>query len=146
VHRVGGRRNLRRLSLDAATVRPIDDERLAAARALPEIAGNLDERAAAIGGPQPALAGLTNAGLYRAYLMGCLAAHPKRAPDTIWRVGDEDALDGGLPLSLLVYVVETEEVPYRLVAAEIYEHALAAAPSFGLRVYQPPGLTRPSAE
>jgi miniconductance mechanosensitive channel len=157
VHRTGARRILRRLYLDVATVRPLDepdDELLAGARSLPEVADYLAGRVPAGGpaggaagtpqGPQPAqeqgqvLAGLTNVGLYRAYLMGHLAAHPQRAPDTIWRVTNEDAAGGGLPLVLLAYVRETEDVPFRLLEAELYEHALAAAPRFGLRPYQPP--------
>jgi miniconductance mechanosensitive channel len=157
VHRVGARRVLRTLYLDVTTVRPLDEldaGLLGAARALPGVADVLARRVPAAGptgptgadgapqGPQqeqaPALAGLTNAGLYRAYLMGHLAAHPQRAPDTIWRVTNEDAVGGGLPVVLLAYVRETEDVPFRLLEAELYEHALAAAPRFGLRAYQPP--------
>jgi miniconductance mechanosensitive channel len=154
VHRAGARRVLRTLYLDVATVRPLDeldDELLAAARSLPGVADYLARRlpvtqADGAGGtpqgPEPeqaqALAGLTNVGLYRAYLMGHLGAHPQRAPDTIWRVTNEDAAGGGLPVVLLAYVRETEDVPFRLLEAELYEHALAAAPHFGLRPYQPP--------
>jgi miniconductance mechanosensitive channel len=169
VSRAGARRVLRTLYLDVATVRPLDeldDELLAAARSLPGVADYLarhlpvtraDGADGAGGAPQEpkqeqeqalTLAELTNVGLYRAYLMGHLAAHPKRAPDTIWRVTNEDAVGGGLPLVLLAYVRETEDVPFRLLEAELYEHALAVAPRFGLRPYQspvPPVATLPPA-
>jgi len=119
-------------------VRPLDDELCAAARELPDVAAYLGERVQEYGSAQTALATLTNAALYRTYLMGYLAAHPKVAKDQIWRVTNEDAVGKGLPLLLLAYLTETQDVPYRLLDAEIYEHALAIAPRFGLRIFQTP--------
>jgi miniconductance mechanosensitive channel len=58
--------------------------------------------------------------------------------DQILRVSNEDAKGQGLPLLLLAYLTETQDVPYRLLEAEIYEHALAMVPRFGLRVFQAP--------
>jgi miniconductance mechanosensitive channel len=150
VYRVGARRVLRTLYLDVASVRPLDeldDALLAAARSLPAVADFLDRRVRADGlaegatwqtQQERALAGLTNVALYRAYLMGYLAAHPQRVRDTIWRVTNADAVGGGLPVVLLAYVRETEDVPFHLLDSELYEHALAAAPRFGLRPYQSP--------
>jgi miniconductance mechanosensitive channel len=138
MYRAGTRRILRYIYVDTATVRALDDELQAAARELPEVATYLDERVEEFGSAQLALATLTNVALYRAYLMGYLASHPKVAKDQIWRVTNEDAVGNGLPLLLLAYLTETQDVPYRLLDAEIYEHALAIAPRFGLRIFQKP--------
>jgi miniconductance mechanosensitive channel len=138
MYQVGTRRILRYIYLDVASVRPLDDELCAAAREQPGVASYLDQRVRESGSAQLALATLTNAALYRAYLMDYLARHPKVAKDQIWRVTNEDAVGQGLPLVLLAYLTETQDVPYRLLDAEIYEHALAVAPRFGLRVFQAP--------
>jgi miniconductance mechanosensitive channel len=138
MYQAGTRRILRYIYIDVATVRPVDDELYAAAHELPDVATYLDQRVREFGSAQLALAALTNVALYRAYLMGYLARHPKVAKDQIWRVTNEDAIGGGLPLLMLAYLTETQDIPYRLLDAEIYEHALAAAPRFGLRVFQTP--------
>jgi miniconductance mechanosensitive channel len=126
---------MRSLCIDVATVRSLDDELLAAVRELPELASvvaQLDQDPGAL--PEA----LTNVGLYRLYLMRYLETHPKVARDTIRRVTNEDAVGQGLPLLLLAYLTETEDLPFRLLDAAIYEHALASAPRFGLRIYQAP--------
>lgn len=133
MYRVGARRIRRYIYIDVTTIQPLDDQLRSVARELPEVTSFLDQNTAA-GAAQ--LTTLTNAALYRAYLMGYLAAHPKVAKDQIWRVTNEDAMGRGLPLLLLAYLTETQDVPYRLLDAEIYEHALAVAPRFGLRVFQ----------
>jgi miniconductance mechanosensitive channel len=138
MYRVGTRRILRYIYIDVATIRPPDDQLCAIARQLPGVASYLDQRQGESGAALPVSAMLTNVALYRAYLMGYLAAHPHVSKDQIWRVTNEDAMGQGLPLLLLAYLTETQEVPYRLLDAEIYEHALAMVPRFGLRVFQAP--------
>jgi miniconductance mechanosensitive channel len=136
MYRAGTRRILRYIYLDVTTIRPLDDQLSADVGSLPEVASFLEQR---LGEPGSAPATtLTNAALYRAYLMGYLEAHPRVAKEQVWRVTNEDAVGQGLPLLLLAYLTETEDVPYRLLDAEIYEHALATAPRFGLRVFQTP--------
>ena len=138
MYRVGTRRILRYIYVDVATVQPLDNQLCDAARELPGVASYLDQRLGESGKALPGLATLTNVALYRAYLMDYLAAHPQVAKDQIWRVSNENALGQGLPLLLLAYLTETQDVPFRLLDAEIYEHALAVAPRFGLRVFQAP--------
>lgn len=135
MYRSDRRRMMRSLSIDVTTVQPLDDALLAAARELPELAPVIGHQVRAPGFPAEAL---TNVGLYRLYLTRYLEAHPHVATDTIRRVTNEDAVGQGLPLLLLAYLTETEDVPFRLIDAAIYEHALAMAPRFGLRIYQAP--------
>lgn len=135
MYRADRRRMMRTLSIDVATVRPLDDELIAAARELPELADVTGRPEQA---PHTPYEALTNVGLYRLYLMRYLERHPRVAKDTAWRVTNEDTVGHGLPLLLLAYLTETDDVPFRLLDAAIYEHALATAPRFGLRVYQAP--------
>jgi miniconductance mechanosensitive channel len=137
MHRTGRRRIMRTLKVDVSTVRPLDDELVARARGVPAVAAFLDRAPAPDEAPLD-LESKTNAAFYRAYLMGYLAVHPLVAKDMIWRVGNEDAVGNGLPLVLLAYLTTTQELAYRLAEAEIYEHALAVAPHFGLRIFQSP--------
>lgn len=136
MYRVGTRRILRHVYLDAMSVRPLDEELYANARTLPGVAAYLDQRVRDFGSPHEAMAELTNVALYRAYLMKYLATHPKVAKDQIWRVTNEDSTGRGLPMLIVAYLRETEDVPFHLLDAEIYEHALAVAPHFGLRLFQ----------
>jgi miniconductance mechanosensitive channel len=136
MYRLGTRRIMRHVYLDAMTVRALDNELYTAARAIPSVAAYLDRRVRELDSQQVAMAELTNVALYRAYLMDYLATHPKVAKDQIWRVTNEDSTGRGLPMLLVAYLKETQDVPYHLLDAEIYEHALAAAPRFGLRLFQ----------
>lgn len=136
MYQIGNRRILRYLYIDVTTVRPLDDQLVAAVRQLPGIAPYLDERSGDYSSAQEAMAHLTNVALYRAYLMNFLATHPKVAKEQIWRVTNEDTVGRGLPLLMLAYLTETQDIPYRLLDAELYEYALAAAPQFGLRLFQ----------
>lgn len=136
--RVGRRRILRYIYVDVTTVRPLDEELLAVVRDLPAVAAELDRRIESAGSARAAMLTLTNTALYRAYLMDYLATHPKVAHDALFRVTNEDAVGQGLPLLLLAFLTETQDLPFRLTDAEIYEHALAVAPRFGLRVFQAP--------
>lgn len=136
--RVGTRMLMRTIYIDVMSVRPLDDALYAAAHTLPGVAAYLEQREREFGSRPAVMAALTNAALYRAYLMDYLATHPKVAKEGIWRVSNEDAVGRGLPLLMLAYLMETQDVPYHLLAAEIYEHALAAAPRFGLRLFQIP--------
>lgn len=136
MYQVGTRRLMRTIYIDVMSVRPLDDEIYEAAHTVPGLAAYLDQREREFGSRPALMAALTNAALYRAYLMGYLAAHPMVAKEAIQRVTNEDATGYGLPLIMLAYLRETQDVPYRLLEAEIYEYALAAAPRFGLRLFQ----------
>jgi miniconductance mechanosensitive channel len=138
MYRVGTRRIMRSIYIDVTSVRPLDDELCAAARTMPGVAAYLEQRVRESGSPQAAMAALTNAALYRTYLMEYLATHPQVAKEQSLRVTSEDARGWGLPLLMLAYLKETQDVPYRLLDAEIYEHALAVAPTFGLKLFQVP--------
>lgn len=130
MYRSEARRMMRTLFLDLATVRAADAAMLAGARQQPALAAYLEGRD---GAPQP-----TNVALYRAALMGYLRAHPLVCADRTLRVTNLDATAQGLPVILVAYASVTADMPYRLLDAEIYEHAIVTATAFGLRVFQSP--------
>lgn len=130
MYQAGVRRMMRTLHLDLGSLRAADEAMLAEARALPGVAAYLDGRAG--------VSSVANVALYRAALMGYLGAHPQVHSELLYRVSDLDATGQGLPVLILAYLRETADLPYRLLDAEIYEHALVMARRFGLRVYQAP--------
>jgi len=44
----------------------------------------------------------------------------------------------GLPLEVYCFVADTRWVPYEKVQADIFDHIIAAAPEFDLRIFQKP--------
>lgn len=44
----------------------------------------------------------------------------------------------GLPLEIYAFTNETDWTVYESIQADIFDHVLAAAPAFGLRVFQNP--------
>ena len=44
----------------------------------------------------------------------------------------------GLPIELYVFTKTTEWIRYELIQAEIFDHLVAAAQNFGLRIFQEP--------
>ncbi len=131
-----GRRRLERtVYIDLETVQPVDDAFLDSVRDLPGVAAYIEKHARA---DNSGVDALTNVGLYRTYLMGYLGRHPHIAKDGSLRVSNNDADGKGLPLVIIAYLTETQTVPYQLRDSEIYEHAVAIAPRFNLRVFQFP--------
>ncbi|NTU85520.1 MAG: mechanosensitive ion channel [Chloroflexales bacterium] len=129
--RSGSRRIMHTLYLDLASVRPADVPMLAEARTLPGVAAYLDGLAS--------VSTVTNIALYRAAVRGYLETHPQVQTELPFHMFDLDATHLGLPVQILAFLRETAELPYRLIDAEIYEHALVLAGNFGLCVYQVPG-------
>ncbi|MGL4650090.1 MAG: mechanosensitive ion channel domain-containing protein, partial [Caldilineaceae bacterium] len=135
MHLTGRRRILRTLHLEVTSVRPLDAELLASIRARVSLAALLDSSDEPKAEPVQ-FESLTNAALYRLYLMRHLEAHPLVAKDSTRRVTNEDSLGNGLPVLILAYATVTQDIPFRMLEAELYEYAVAAAPLFGLAVYQ----------
>jgi miniconductance mechanosensitive channel len=85
-------------------------------------------------GPQ-----VTNLEVFRtytvAYLRSRLDIHAEGLPFLVRTLAPTPS---GLPLELYVFAKTTEWVTYEEIQAQIFEHLLAAAPTFDLRVFQEP--------
>ncbi|BBD08668.1 mechanosensitive ion channel family protein [Desulfovibrio ferrophilus] len=86
--------------------------------------------------------GMTNLGLFRAYVRAYLLGHPKVRNDLTLLVRhlNPDAAKG-LPLEIYCFADTTEWAAYEDIQADILDHVLAAMPEFGLRAYQRNALT-----
>ncbi len=84
---------------------------------------------------------LTNVGVFRAYMAAYLESredlHHGGANMTLL-VRQLDPSPTGLPLEVYAFTKATGWETYEAIQAEIFEHLVAAAPAFGLRVFQQP--------
>jgi len=81
---------------------------------------------------------LTNIGTFRAYIERYLANHPKIHKGMTMMVRQLAPGEHGLPLEIYAFTNDTRWVVYEGIQADIFDHILAAAPEFGLRVFQNP--------
>ncbi len=81
---------------------------------------------------------LTNIGVFRAYLMAYLHAHPKVSPGPYFLVRQLHPTIQGLPIEVYVYCNDTAWAHYEEVQSGIFEHILCVIPQFDLRVFQSP--------
>jgi miniconductance mechanosensitive channel len=87
---------------------------------------------------EPEGARTTNIGKFRAYLSGYIRANPKLRQDMSLVVRELAPSPQGLPLEIYAFVAVTIWPDYEEIQAEIFDHALAVLPEFGLRVFQNP--------
>ncbi len=142
----GGRRIKRAMHIDMSTIRFLDDDaitRFAAFDLLREyIAGKraeLVQSRRSEGADVPANARrLTNIGTFRAYAANYLRRHPKVHRGMTLMVRQLPPTPEGLPLEVYAFSNDTDWTRYEGIQADIFDHLLAIAPEFGLRVFQHP--------
>jgi len=82
---------------------------------------------------------LTNVGTFRAYIGAYLRRHPKvHHTGFTAMVRQLPPTPQGLPLEIYVFLNDTNWVSYEGIQADIFDHLLAIAPEFGLRLFQSP--------
>ncbi|MBW2418430.1 MAG: mechanosensitive ion channel family protein [Deltaproteobacteria bacterium] len=81
---------------------------------------------------------LTNVGTFRAYLLAYLLNHPKIRQDRTLIVRQLDPGPQGLPLEIYCFSGDIVWANYEGIQSDIFDHFLAIAPEFGLRVFQSP--------
>ncbi len=81
---------------------------------------------------------LTNVGTFRAYLVAYLRRHANIHQDMIMIVRQLQPTSSGLPIEIYAFTNDTRWVPYEGIQSDIFDHVLAVAPEFGLRVFQDP--------
>jgi len=146
----GGRRIKRAINIDVSTVRflsPAEIERLSRVVVLREyMAAKTRELEAHNRATVPADAAdllangrhLSNLGTFRAYIEGYLRVHPRLHQGRIQIVRQLHPTPEGVPLEIYVFTSDTAWVAYEGIQADIFDHVLAVAPEFGLRVFQAP--------
>ena len=81
---------------------------------------------------------LTNIGVFRIYIQRYLEQHPQIHKDMTFMVRQLAPNETGLPLEIYAFVNDIRWAIYEGVQSDIFDHILAVAPEFGLRVFQNP--------
>jgi miniconductance mechanosensitive channel len=145
----GGRRIQRSLLVDMISIKFCSEEMLERLRKIDLIQSFLDERIQSIrayqlehadhydsplDGPQ-----ITNIEVFRAYIIRYLKSRPdihsQGMPFVIRALAPKP---NGLPIELYIFARTTAWEQYEQIQSEIFDHLLAAAPNFDLRVFQEP--------
>jgi miniconductance mechanosensitive channel len=144
----GGRRIKRSLHLDVSTVRFLDPDEVEDLQRFALLVPYFADKQRDIdrwlehnpqGRENPVNARrLTNLGTFRAYVDLYLRARSDIATGMTFLVRQLQPTSQGLPLELYVFVNDVRWSVYEGVQADIFDHLLAIAPEFGLRVFQQP--------
>ena len=81
---------------------------------------------------------LTNVGTFRAYVVAYLRNHPMVHQEMTFLVRQLAPTEHGLPIEIYVFSRDQDWSNYEGIQADIFDHVLAIAPAFDLRVYQSP--------
>lgn len=81
---------------------------------------------------------LTNIGTFRAYIEMYLNENVNIRNDLTLMVRQLPATPNGLPLELYCFANTTDWIKYEAIQADVFDHLLAIAPHFDLRVFQHP--------
>ena len=81
---------------------------------------------------------LTNVGIFRAYVVAYLKAHPKISTTHTFLVRHLQPRENGLPIEIYVFSADTVWANYENIQADIFDHILSVVPEFELRVFQNP--------
>ncbi|RMF98914.1 MAG: mechanosensitive ion channel family protein [Gammaproteobacteria bacterium] len=85
---------------------------------------------------------LTNIGTFRAYVLNYLRNHPQiHQSGMTLLVRQLPPGPEGLPLEIYCFTRTTAWAEYENIQSDIFDHLLAVAPEFGLRIYQKPAGT-----
>ncbi len=144
----GGRRIKRAIAIDISSIRFCDEEMLEKFSRFALIADyvqkkqqeirtyntshQFDESCLVNGRRQ------TNVGIFRAYIIAYLRNNPNVHDRMTFLVRQLAPMDRGLPLEIYVFSRDQAWANYEAIQADIFDHLLAAAPEFGLRIFQSP--------
>ncbi len=147
----GGRRISRSIMIDMMSVAFLDDETIEELKKLRLLTGYLESKTAEISeynkdlGADGTIAGngrrLTNLGTFRAYLSAYIENHSGIHKDLTYMVRQLAPTPQGIPLQIYAFTNDIRWVQYEGIQADIFDHVIAVAPVFGLRIFQSPSGT-----
>ena len=130
----GGRRIKRSLNVDMNSIRFADEAYIGQLRSneqsralIEDIATQSDEGET-----------LTNLDLFMRAVNNYLLHHPRVNPNMTIMVRQLQPSEWGLPIEMYCFSADVNWVPYENLQTEIISYVVAAAPLFGLRMYQAP--------
>lgn len=142
----GGRRIMRSINIDAATIRFLEKGEIDELRRFVPLRDYLDGKLDEIGnepepqdGAVPDRRRLTNIGTFRAYVFRLLQDHPRIESERFTLLVRQLAAGPtGVPIEVYAFTDTTAWAAYEDIQADIFDHLLAITPAFGLRVFQQP--------
>lgn len=145
----GGRRIKRSLFIDQQSIHFINEQELAHVRnfsllkdyfdeKLPEVKQWNAEHVKSSAGESLDSRKLTNIGTFRAYIDKYLRNHPGIHQNMTLMVRQISPTPEGLPMEIYCFTKTTAWAEYEAIQSDIFDHLLAIAPEFNLRVYQAP--------
>jgi len=145
----GGRRIKRALNIDLNTVRFLSTDEIDRLGRLELLADYVDEKREALAayrgmrpdrpeGLEPTPRRLTNIGTFRIYMLNFLRAHPGVHQGMTLLVRQLAPGPDGLPLEVYCFSKDTTWAVYEGLQSDLFDHFIAIAPEFGLRVFQQP--------
>ncbi|HEY4663833.1 MAG TPA: mechanosensitive ion channel domain-containing protein [Comamonas sp.] len=144
----GGRRILRSMSIDAATVHLLQPEERANLNSIALLQGYWSDRDGLLAQPESAESAMptqaiapemvTNLAAFKAYAYAYLLAHPRiaKGPGMFLLARTLEPSPTGIPLQLYCYTSTTVWVEYEAIQGEIFDHLIGVLPLFGLSLYQ----------
>lgn len=145
----GGRRISRALFIDIGSVRFLEEDEVERFEGFALLRDYIAQKRAELAGfnSEPGrdarinadIRRLTNVGTLRAYMLAYLKNHPKIRQDMTLLVRQLSPTAEGLQLQIYCFTNDTAWDAYEGIQADIFDHMLAIAPEFGLRVFQQPG-------
>lgn len=81
---------------------------------------------------------LTNIGVFRAYINNYLKNHPGIEQNMTMIVRQLAPSEFGLPIEIYAFTNDIQWNNYESIQSDIFDHLLAVAPEFGLRIFQNP--------
>jgi miniconductance mechanosensitive channel len=145
----GGRRIKRALSFDVNSIGFLTTDEIEKLSRLELLADDIEAKRQRLAeytgmrpdrseGLEPTHRGLTNLGTFRAYMLAYLRAHPGIHQDMTLLVRQLAPGPDGLPLEIYCFASDTAWVNYEDLQSDLFDHFVAIAPEFGLRVFQHP--------
>lgn len=145
----GGRRIKRAIYIKQSTIHFLNNEELEHFRKIQSLTSYIDHRQKdidksneRIGADKSLLINgrnLTNAGLYRKYIDNYIASHSGVHKKMTMMARQLAPTANGLPLEIYAFTGTTKWIDYEHIMADIFDHLIAAAPFFGLQIYEMEG-------
>lgn len=142
----GGRRIKRSILIKVSSIKFLDDEQLTKLKEIERISSFIDKRKEEIekenkdrGVNKKLLLNgrnMTNIGLYRRYALAYLKDHPQISQDLTIMVRQLAPSPEGVPLEIYVFVKDKVWVNYEKIMSDIFDHLLAAIPTFDLECFE----------
>jgi len=142
----GGRRIKRSILIKVSSIKFLNDEQLTKLKQIERISSFITKRKEEIekenkdkGVNKKLLLNgrnMTNIGLYRRYALAYLKDHPQISQDLTVMVRQLAPSPEGVPLEIYVFVKDKVWVNYEKIMSDIFDHLLAAIPTFDLECFE----------